>query len=269
MTNDIKIFENSEFGQIRTINHNNKPYFIAKDVATALGYKSPKDAISYHCKGAVSHRLLTNGGNQDIKIIPEGDVYKLIMKSQLPLAEKFQDWVCNEVLPTIRETGGYVQKDRAIDFVDNWLPQLDEFNRGVIASVLEESRRLRIENKDLINTIELQKDDVEFAKALQVSEDTIYVGDFAKLLNQQGLNIGRNELFEHMRKHSLVIKERATVNTPTQKAMEMKLLELEERVYFNKQGKEKITLVSKITPKGQKYLIKKMTKNNTQTEMFT
>ena len=124
----------------------------------------------------------------------------------------------------------------------------------------------KYDNNDV--TIELQKDDVEFAKALQVSEDTIYIGDFAKLLNQQGLNIGRNELFEHMRKYNLVIKERATVNTPTQKAMEMRLLELEEKVYYNNQGKEKISLTTRITPKGQKYLIKKMTKNNTQTEMF-
>lgn len=279
MANDIKIFENNEFGQIRVITHNSQPYFIAKDVALVLGYSNTNQAVIDHCKKVAKYDLPVNTGcirndgtfgtkTIEVNIIPESDIYRLIMRSKLESAEKFQDWVCEEVLPIIRSTGGYVQKDRAIDFVDNWLPQLDEFSRGVIASVLEESRRLKIENKDLATTIALQKEDVEFAKALQVSEDTIYIGDFAKLLNQQGLNIGRNELFGHMRKHNLVIKERGTVNTPTQKAMEMKLLELEEKVYYDNKGKEKISLTSRITPKGQKYLIKKMTKNNMQTEMF-
>ena len=176
MTNDIKIFENSEFGQIRVVDYNNKSYFIAKDVAEILGYATTEKMtrrLDDDEKANAPIWDISNNQHRNQTVINESGLYNAILGSHKPEAKKFRKWVTNEVLPCIRETGGYIQKDRAIDFVDNWLPQLDEFNRGVIASVLEESRRLRIENKDLINTIELQKDDVEFAKALQVSEDTI------------------------------------------------------------------------------------------------
>lgn len=105
--NDIMIFNNEEFGEIRTVEIDGKPYFVANDVAKALGYKRTADAVTAHCKGSVKHRYLTEGGEQEVKIIPEGDVYRLIIRSQLPTAEKFEKWVFDEVLPSIRKTGGY------------------------------------------------------------------------------------------------------------------------------------------------------------------
>lgn len=105
--NDIMIFNNEEFGEIRTVEIDGKPYFVANDVAKALGYKRTADAVTAHCKGSVKHRYLTEGGEQEVKIIPEGDVYRLITRSQLPTAEKFEKWVFDEVLPSIRKTGGY------------------------------------------------------------------------------------------------------------------------------------------------------------------
>ena len=106
---NIQIFNNPDFGTVRTLEEENGVImFCGKDVATALGYKSPKDAVSAHCKGAVKRRLPTNSGEQEITFIPESDLYRLIFSSKLPNAEKFTDWVTSEVLPSIRKNGGYI-----------------------------------------------------------------------------------------------------------------------------------------------------------------
>lgn len=107
--NDIQIFNNPDFGTVRTLEEENGAImFCGKDVAMALGYKSPKDAISAHCKGAVKHRLPTSSGEQDMTFIPESDLYRLVFSSKLPTAEKFTDWVTETVLPSIRKNGGYI-----------------------------------------------------------------------------------------------------------------------------------------------------------------
>lgn len=107
--NELKIFENKEFGNIRTVIIDDKPYFVASDVAKALGYARPNDAINQHCRATVKHRIIDSlGREQETNIIPEGDVYRLIVKSKLPTAEKFESWVFDEVLPQIRQTGGYI-----------------------------------------------------------------------------------------------------------------------------------------------------------------
>ena len=110
MENKIEVFTKAEFGELRTVNVGDKIMFVASDVAKALGYSRPADAITAHCKGSVKHRLPTNGGMQELKIIPEGDVYRLITHSKLPAAEKFESWVFDEVLPSIRKTGSYTAK---------------------------------------------------------------------------------------------------------------------------------------------------------------
>ena len=105
--NELKIFNSGEFGEIRTIEIDGKPYFVGTDVAKALGYNNPRDAVSRHCKGVVKHDTPTSSGVQLMSYINEGDLYRLIMKSKLPSAEKFEAWVMDEVLPTIRKTGSY------------------------------------------------------------------------------------------------------------------------------------------------------------------
>lgn len=104
--NELQIFENSEFGSIRTTEIDGKTYFVGKDVANALGYSNPRDAISRHCKGVVKHDSFKEGG-QEVALIPEGDIYRLVIKSQLPNAERFESWIFDEVIPSIRKTGGY------------------------------------------------------------------------------------------------------------------------------------------------------------------
>ena len=111
MENKIEVFTKAEFGELRTVNVGDKIMFVASDVAKALGYSRPADAITAHCKGSVKHRLPTNGGMQELKIIPEGAVYRLIAHSKLPAAEKFESWVFDEVLPSIRKHGAYMTED--------------------------------------------------------------------------------------------------------------------------------------------------------------
>ena len=106
--NELKIFNSIEFGEIRTTEINGKPYFVANDVARALGYKRPADAVTAHCKGSVKHRYLTDGGEQELKVIPEGDIYRLTVRSKLPSAEKFERWVFDEVIPSIHQYGAYM-----------------------------------------------------------------------------------------------------------------------------------------------------------------
>jgi len=124
MENMIKTFVNEEFGTARTLDNNGRVMFCASDIAKSLGYRVPKGAISAHCKGAVKHRLLTNGGAQEMKMISEGDVYRLISHSRLPYSEKFESWIFDDVLPTIRRTGGYVGNEDL--FVESYLPFADD-----------------------------------------------------------------------------------------------------------------------------------------------
>lgn len=126
--NDLQIFNSDEFGEIRTIEIDGKPYFVGTDVAKALGYSNPRDAVSRHCKGVVKHDTPTSSGVQAMSYINEGDLYRLIMKSKLPSAEKFESWVMDEVLPTIRKTGSYKPMTIAeqIEALRQGLPEMAE-----------------------------------------------------------------------------------------------------------------------------------------------
>ena len=159
---ELQVFNNEEFGKVRVVMVNNKPYAVANDVAIALGYKNPADAVRTHTKGSIKYRHLTNGGKQEIKIIPEGDIYRLIMKSKLPAAEKFESWVMDEVLPTIRKHGMY-----ATDELLNNPDLLIE-----VATKLKEERAARIaaekERNKLIHQSKLYTSS-EIAKELGMS----------------------------------------------------------------------------------------------------
>jgi prophage antirepressor-like protein len=135
--NELKIFNNEEFGEIRTVEIDGKPYFVANDVAKALGYVETAKAVRTHCKGVSEMDIPTNGGIQRMKIIPEGDIYRLIIRSQLPAAEKFEKWVFDDVIPTIRQTGGY------------HLPQTYAQALRALADQAEEMERLALENKEM------------------------------------------------------------------------------------------------------------------------
>lgn len=130
MRNKLQTFNNEEFGQVRTVEIDGKPYFVANDVAKALGYSVPKDAVARHCKGALKRRYLTTGGNQEMKMIPEGDMYRLITHSKLESAERFESWVFDEVLPTLRKTGSYEMPKNKTDKKEK-LPSVNQMVKNI------------------------------------------------------------------------------------------------------------------------------------------
>lgn len=246
----LEIFKNEQFGKVRTIKERNKIYFCGKDCAVALGYLKPQNAIAMHCKekGVVKRDTLTKGGKQEITFIDESNLYRLIAHSRLPEAEKFESWIFDEVLPTIRKTGGYIGNEEV--FINTYLPNADTQTKIMIKSNLATIRNLNAK-------LEEQKPQVLFANAVESSETSILVGDLAKLLRQNGKQIGQNRLFSWLREKGYLIKTGESKNMPTQYAMERGLFEVKERTVVNADGSIRITKTPKVTGKGQVYFIKK------------
>ena len=239
MENMIQVFENKEFGKVRTVEENGKVMFVASDVAKALGYSRPADAITAHCKGSVKHRLPTNGGMQDLKIIPEGDVYRLVSHSKLPAAEKFESWVFDEVIPAIRKTGTYS------------IPKDYPSALRALADQCERNQKLVAENQAM-------KPKALFADAVKSSKTSILVGELAKLIKQNGVEIGEKRLFTWLRDNGYLMSRKCSDwNMPTQKSMELGLFEINERNAFNPDGSVRITKTPRVTGKGQTYFINK------------
>lgn len=253
--NDLQIFENSEFGKVRTVEFNDRTYFVANDVAKALGYKRPNDAITAHCKGTVKHRIGVQTGIKgdgapalqeiDMLIIPEGDIYRLVVKSQLPSAEKFERWVFDEVLPSIRKHGVYA--------LDELLNDPDLAIKAFTALKEEKER-----NKVLRADNERMRPKEVFADAVATSHTSILIGDLAKLLKQNGVDIGQKRLFAWMRDNGYLIKRQGSDwNMPTQRSMELGLFEVKESTTNNPDGSVRINKTTKVTGKGQQYFINK------------
>ena len=243
--NELQIFENSEFGSVRTVDVDGKIYFVANDVAKALGYSVPKDAVTRHCKGALKQRYLTDGGEQEMKVIPEGDIYRLVIKSQLPTAEKFERWVFDEVLPSIRKHGMYAE-DELLD------------NPDLLISVAQKLKEERERNKALKAENDRMKPKEIFADAVATSHTSILIGDLAKLIKQNGVDIGQKRMFAWLRDNGYLIKRNGSDwNMPTQKSMEMGLFEVKESTVNNPDGSVRISRTTKVTGKGQQYFINK------------
>lgn len=241
--NELQIFKNSEFGSVRTVDIDGKIYFVANDVAKALGYKRPADAVTAHCKGSVKHRYLTEGGEQELKVIPEGDIYRLVIKSQLPTAEKFERWVFDEVIPSIRKHGMYAE-DELLD------------NPDLLISVVQKLKEERERSKVLKAENDRMKPKEIFADAVATSHTSILIGDLAKLIKQNGVDIGQKRMFTWLRDNGYLIKRNGSDwNMPTQRSMEMKLLEVKERTVNNPDGSVRITKTTVVTGKGQQYFI--------------
>ena len=239
--NKIMIFENEEFGKVRTLDEEGKVLFCGKDVACALGYRSAKDAISAHCKGAVKRRTLTNGGTQELLYISEGDIYRLIAHSRLPSAKRFEKWVFDDVLPTIRKTGGYV--DDPDKFADYYLPFADEATKQMFKIQHEYIRQLHSK----INT---DKPKVDFADQVADTTNVIDMGEMAKLANDRGIRIGRNRLFSWLRVMGILMMN----NIPYQEYMDRGYFKLKESLYYT-DGVYKTRQTTYVTGKGQRYII--------------
>lgn len=149
---DLQVFKNEEFGQVRTVLIDNKPYAVAADIAKSLGYKNTSDAIKRHCKGVVKHDIPTRGGNQKMNCIPEGDIYRLIANSELPEAEKFESWIFDEVLPTIRKHGAYLTPQKIEEVL------MDPDTIIQLATQLKEERALVQKQKQIIGELKPKAD---------------------------------------------------------------------------------------------------------------
>lgn len=236
--NELQIFNNEEFGNVRTTEIGGKPYFMASDIAKALGYARPNEAVYTHCRATVKHSTLISGKMQEVNFIPEGDVYRLIIRSHLPSAEKFERWVFDEVIPQIRATGGY------------HLPQ-------TYAEALRELADKAEENERLNARVEEMRPKELFADAVATSKTSILVGELAKLISQNGCEIGQNRLFNWLRKNGYLIKQGTSYNMPMQRYIEQGLFEVKESNVQNPDGSVRITKTTKVTGKGQQYFINK------------
>ncbi len=248
---NLQIFKNEEFGEIRTVTVNNEPWFVGKDVADILGYQNSSRDINRHVdeEDRQNYRNGTSEiNNRGITIINESGLYSLILSSKLPMAKKFKHWVTSEILPTIRKTGGYVSNDDM--FINTYLPFADDQTKLLFKSTLETVKKL---NKK----IEEDKPKVLFANAVETAQNSILIGDLAKLIKQNGVNIGQKRLFDWMRENGYLIKNGTSKNMPTQKAMDLKLFEIKERTVNNPDGSVRITKTTKVTGKGQSYFINK------------
>ncbi len=246
--NELMIFNNPEFGKIRTITDDGKTLFCAKDVAAALGYKDTTNAIKQHCRGVVKRHLTDKlGRKQETNFIPEGDIYRLAAKSELPGAEKFESWIFDEVLPSIRKHGAYMTPDTIEKLISN----PDTIIQIATALKEEQSKRKALETR-----AEADRPKVLFADSVAASKSSILVGEMAKLLKQNGVHTGQNRLFETLREKGFLIKRQGSdYNMPTQKAMEMGLFEIKETVINHSDGHTSVNKTPKVTGKGQQYFV--------------
>ena len=251
---ELEIFNNEEFRQVRSVEVEGEPYFVAKDIAIALGYSNPRKAIIDHVdeedKGVT--KCDTLGGAQEITIINESGLYSLILSSKLPSAKEFKRWITSDVLPKIRKTGGYVNNDDL--FINTYLPFADDTTKLLFKSTLQV-----INNQNKL--IEEQKPLVTFANTVANSSDTIDMGEMAKLCSKEGLKIGRNRLFETLREQKILMSN----NNPYQPYVERKWFEIIETVKHTSYG-DKLFTKTMVTGLGQIKIIEKLKENRLKNE---
>lgn len=255
--NEIKVFENKEFGQVRTVVIDNEPWFVGKDVALALGYSNTKDALAKHVdeEDKLGSQIATSGQRRQMTVINESGMYSLVLSSKLPTAKKFKHWVTSEVLPSIRKHGAYMTEDileRTITDPDFLIKLLTNMKEEREARKIAEQKVKELTPKGI------------FADAVSTSRQNILVGELAKLLRQNGVEIGQNKLFAWLRENGYLIKaKRSDYNMPTQRAMDMGLFRIKETVITHCDGCISVNKTVKVTGKGQVYFVNLFLKRKT------
>ena len=233
---------------VRTVTVNDTPYFVGKDVAEILGYAKARNALSTHVdsedalKWGVMDEL---GRKQETTIINESGLYSLILSSKLPQAKEFKRWVTSEVLPTIRKNGMFAT-DELLD------------NPDFAIATLQRLKEEREAKKLLEAQIEADRPKVLFADAVSASKSSCLIGELAKILKQNGIDIGQNKLFQWLRSNGYLISRRGeSWNQPTQKSMQLGLFELKKTNINHADGHTTVNTTTKVTGKGQQYFINK------------
>lgn len=251
--NNLTIFENPSFGSVRTLARDGEPWFVAADVCGALEIGNPSQAISRLDEDERFTTLISNegaaSGKSQMSFVNEPGLYSLVLGSRKPEAKAFKRWITHEVIPTIRRTGGYVNNEDA--FIGTYLPYADEQTRQMFRATLETVRSLNAK-------IEQDKPKVLFADSVTASKTSILVGELAKLLKQNGVDIGQNRLFERLRQDGYLIRRQGTdYNMPTQRAMELGLFEIKETSITHADGHISVSKTPKVTGRGQVYFVER------------
>lgn len=247
--NELQIFENADFGSVRALMINDAPYFVGKDVAEILGYTNSSKALADHVddEDKLNNESLSSLGQRGGWLINESGLYSLILSSKMPNAKKFKHWVTAEVLPSIRKHGAYMTQETLEQAILNPDTMIQ------LCTALKEEREKRTV---LEHQVEKDKPKVLFADAVTTSHTSILVGELAKILKQNGVDIGQNRLFAVLREKGYLIKRKGTDwNMPTQRSMEMKLFEIKETVISHADGHTSINKTVKVTGTGQQYFI--------------
>lgn len=247
---DLQNFKNPEFGEIRTIEKDGEPWFVGKDVAAALGYERPTKAILDHVDDEDKDEVPIQdsiGRSQNTPIINESGLYSLVLSSKLPGAKQFKRWITSEVIPSIRKHGAYMTPDK----LEEVLLKPDTLIQLAQNLKAEQEKRRALEVK-----MEEQKPKVLFAESVEVAKTSILIGELAKLLKQNGINIGQNRLFQWLRQNGYLIRRQGSdYNMPTQRAMEMGLFEIKETTITHSDGHIHVSKTPKVTGKGQVYFV--------------
>ncbi|MCY7574469.1 phage antirepressor [Bacillus pumilus] len=251
--NQLQQIFNYQDQEVRTVIQDGQPWFVAKDVCEILGIKNATQAVS---KLDIDERSMLNIGRQgNTNIVNEPGLYTLILGSRKPEAKQFKRWITHEVIPTIRNTGGYVANDEL--FIQTYLPQADEQTKHFFKATLQTM-------KEQTKQIEAMKPKALFADAVETSESSVLVGELAKLLQQNNVQIGPNKLFEWLRENGYLIRKKGeSYNLPTQRSMDMGLFEIKKRAVNNPDGSVRTTRTPKVTGKGQVYFINKFLASET------
>lgn len=247
--NNLQIFENAEFGSVRTTTVNGEVMFVGKDVADILGYTNTQKAIRDHVddEDKLTERIVLSGQNREVIFINESGLYSLILSSKMPNAKKFKRWVTSEILPSIRKHGAYMTPQK----IEEVLLNPDTIIQLATNLKTEREKRVALESK-----VKQDKPLVAFANSVSVASTSILVGELAKLLKQNGVEMGQNRLFAWMRKNGYLISRKGTdYNMPTQRSMEMGLFKIKETTISHGDGHTSISKTPKVTGKGQIYFI--------------
>lgn len=246
----IQVFENAAFGTIRTLTEDGEPWFVASDIAKALGYRMASDMnrrLDDDEKGTRSVR--TPGGAQEMTVISEAGLYGAVLGSKLPEAKAFKRWVTHEVLPAIRRDGGYMAA------------KPDETPEETMARALRIADETMRRQKERIESLSSANAEMRpkalFADAVAASDGTCLVGELAKMIAQNGVDIGQNRLFAWMREKGYLGKSGCNYNRPTQRSVEMGILKVKETAVHHADGHVTINSTPKVTGKGQVYFVQK------------
>lgn len=244
----IEIFKNDRFGEVRVAGTSENPLFCLADVCKILGLRV--DAVQSRLTDAPIRIGVTDsiGREQQMNFVNEKNLYKVIMRSDKPQAEPFQDWVCGEVLPSIRKHGAYMTNDtleKALTSPD-FLIQL--------ATNLKEEQQKRIEAEQKIRS---DAPKVLFADAVSTSRRSCLIAELAKILQQNGIKIGQNRLFDWLRKNGYLCQKGQYYNQPSQKSMELGLFEIKQTTINKPDGSVLVSTTTKVTGKGQIYFVDK------------